>query len=291
MATQSGPTGLARRERKGSEKRAIGIKNIERMLPTSANHRYGGEAPPNIFAADLSFLSMEDSYCDIWDRLDVIDAATRSIFNVSLMSAAGNVTNQYELAWHTPGAIHNGVPVEVLDTIVVMARAYVGSPASAWAMSAVMKALNERGYMPETFPAPNKERRELSGSEKRTIARDVLRRIQPDSPLLDVGEEMDPKVFGAELDYMILENLYYDIWARTDGVDVRTRTIIALGLLMGVPSHDELRAFIPTALRNGITVPELEELMYQASVYLGFPTGLALRRTIAEALRDGNVTW
>ena len=40
--------------------------------------------------------------------------------------------------------------------------------------------------------------------------------------------------FASELDYMILENVYFDLWARTDVLDRRTRSVVTLGLLFGL---------------------------------------------------------
>lgn len=284
MADEVKPTGLARRERTGSEKRKIGARNMGRMLPWTPNWRLGGDPPPNIFAPDLALMGMEDSYCDMWDRTEVIDLRTRSLFNVSLMVGVGNVTNPFEIAYHAPGAIHNGATVDELAAIAVIARAYVGSPASGWAMMTIMQALKDRGLYPEAFPDANVARKEVRGSEKRRIAREILGEMDPGSELLSVPEEMPVGVFAPELDYMILENCVWDLWARTDDVDRRTRTVIVLGLLMGLGNQDELAQFVPVACRNGITVPELEEFVYQAATYLGFPSGKALRRTIGASL-------
>jgi len=103
-------TGLARRERRGSQKRPIGAKNIQRMLPGSPNGMYGGDIPPDAWSGDSALMALEDSYCDMWDRTDVIDLRTRSLFNVSLMVGVGNVSNGFELRFHGPGAIFNGAP-------------------------------------------------------------------------------------------------------------------------------------------------------------------------------------
>jgi 4-carboxymuconolactone decarboxylase len=84
---------------------------------------------------------------------------------------------------------------------------------------------------------------------------------------------------------MILENCIWDLWARTDDVDRRTKTVITLGLLMGLGNQEELAEFVPVAVRNGITVPEMEEFVYQAATYLGFPSGKALRTAIGAALK------
>lgn len=284
MTTDAKPTGLARRERTGSEKRKIGAKNMGRMLPWTPTPKLGGDPPPNIFAPDLALMGLEDSYCDMWDRTEVIDLRTRSLFNLSLMVGVGNVTNPFEIGYHAPGLIANGGTIRDLEAIATISRAYVGSPASGWAMMSIMKALKDQNLYPESFEPANVARKELRGSQKRAIARDVLREMDPASPLLQVGEEMASDVFAPELDYMVLENCIWDIWARTDDVDRRTKIVITLGLLMGLGNQSELAEFVPVALRFGITAPEFEEFVYQASTYLGFPSGKALRRTIAAAL-------
>lgn len=285
--TETKSTGFARRERVGSEKRKIGAVNMGRMLPWTPTPKLGGDPPPNIFAPDLALMGLEDSYCDMWDRTDVIDLKTRSLFNVSLMVGVGNVTNPFEIGFHAPGAIANGASIRDLEAIATIARAYVGSPASGWAMMSIVKALQDQKLYPETFEPANVARKEVRGSEKRAIARELLREMDPTSPLLGVGEDaLDGNAFAAELDFMILENSVWDIWARTDDVDRRTKTVIVLGLLMGLGNQNELAEFIPVARGNGITIPEFEEFIYQASTYLGFPSGKALRRTVGAALFD-----
>ena len=110
--------------------------------------------------------------------------------------------------------------------------------------------------------------------------------MEPDSPLLNLSDtEMPAGVFAPELDYMILENVYFDLWKRTEILDHRTRSIVTLGLLMGLGDQKGLSEHIPVALRNGLTVPELEEFVYQAATYLGYVSGAAIRSTIAAALQ------
>ncbi len=290
MASEEQLTGLARRERTGSQKRPIGIKNMSRMLPTVDNARFGGEIPQGTFSGDQSLMAMEDSYCDMWDRTDVIDARTRSIFNVSLMMGVGNVGNQFELGFHAPGSVYNGLTVRELEAMLVHARPYVGSPCSASCLFAIVAALTDHNLL-ENFPDADVARKEKTGSQKRAIGRDVLREMDPDSPLLELNdEEMSTDVFAPEFDYMVLENVYFDLWARTEVLDRKTRSIVTLGLLMALPNHEALREHVPVALRNGVTVPELEEFVYQASTYLGYVSGGSIRKTIAGALTEVSST-
>ena len=80
------------------------------------------------------------------------------------------------------------------------------------------------------------------------------------------------------------------VWARpdrwTEFLSRRDRSVVTLGLVMAFPNHDAVRDHIPVALRNGLAVPELEELVYQASTYLGYISGSSIRTTVAQALRD-----
>ena len=129
-----------------------------------------------------------------------------------------------------------------LEAIAVHARAYVGSPCAGLAMQSIVAALTKHELLK---PMPDADadvaRKERTGGQKRAIAREVLRELEPDSPL---------------------------------------------GLLMGLGNHEALAAHVPVALRNGLTVPQLEEFVYQAATYLGYISGAAIRKTVANALKD-----
>jgi 4-carboxymuconolactone decarboxylase len=279
----------ARRERTGSEKQAIGFENIQRMLPLVVKTMTEGEPSRRDlammgFAPDMMPMMMENAYCDMWGRSDVIDGRVRSLFTVSLMIGVGNVGNEFELDYHAPGAIYNGATLAELEAIIVQAAAYVGYPAAGRAMNAIVDALLNQNLLGEPSPPADAERRELTGSEKRAKALEVLSRMQPDSPLLRVRDENGSEVFAGELDQMILENVYYDLWARTDVLDLKTRSVVTLGLIMGLGNLDALGEHVPMAMRNGITVAELEEFVYHAATYVGFMSATSLRKVIAAAL-------
>ena len=70
-------------------------------------------------------------------------------------------------------------------------------------------------------------------------------------------------------------------WAR-ESLDRRSRSLFTLGVLMGQRHTTELRYHIGIALKNGITVQEIEEMIYHLTVYGGFPTAVQA----AHAARD-----
>ena len=287
MTNEEQLTGLARRERRGSEKQAIGIENIQRMLPLVIKTMTEGEPSPRNealmgFAPDMMPMMMEDAYCDMWGRTDIIDSRIRSLFTVSLMIGVGN---EFELDYHAPGAIYNGATVTELEAIIVHAAAYIGYPAAGRALNTIVDALLSHELLNEPSPPSDPERRELKGSEKRARGLEMLSHMQPDSPLLHSQDEDAPEVFAAELDLMLLENVYYDLWTNTDALDPRTRSVVTLGLIMGIGNPDALSEHVPMAVHNGICVPELEEFVYHAATYVGHISATSIRKAIAEALQ------
>lgn len=278
-----------RRERRGSDKQVIGIDNIGRMLPRVIEQMTSGEPSRRdlalmSFAPDMMPMTLEVAYCDAWGRTDVIDRRVRSLFTVSLMIGVGNVGNEFELGYHAPGAIYNGATVAELEAVVVHAAAYVGYPAAGRAMGAIVDALLDHDLLGEPSPPADPERRELPGSEKRARARELLAQLPCPAPMLPGERGVDLGGFAAELEDMALEDVYWDLWSRTDVLGVKDRTLVTLGLIMGVGNLDSLREHVPVAIHHGVTVGELEELVYHAAVYVGHLAAGSLRAAIAEGL-------
>lgn len=280
---------MEHRERRGSDKQAVGIGNIARMLPLVIKQMTEGEPSPRdlalmSFAPDMMPMMMEVAYCDAWGRTDVVDSRTRSLFTVSLMVGVGNVANEFELGYHAPGAIYNGATVAELEAIVVHATAYIGYPAAGRAMGAIVDALLAHDLLQEPSAPSSPERRELTGREKRATAREFLDALPCPAPMLSAESEDDTGGFAAELDLIVLEDVYYDLWTRADVLSPKDRSIVTLGLIMGVGNLDALREHVPMAFHFGVTVPELEELVYHAAAYVGHLGARSIRTAIAEVV-------
>jgi 4-carboxymuconolactone decarboxylase len=61
-----------------------------------------------------------------------------------------------------------------------------------------------------------------------------------------------------------------EIWARP-GLDRRTRSCITLTALVAFGRFDELELHIHAALRNGLSLDEIKEVLLQTAVYCGVP--------------------
>ena len=83
---------------------------------------------------------------------------------------------------------------------------------------------------------------------------------------------------------LALRNVFAEIWTRP-ALDLRARSLVTLGILIALRAEGELRFHIGIALNNGVSVAEIEEVLYQASAYAGFPAANTARAIADEVLR------
>lgn len=81
------------------------------------------------------------SYCwgAVWDRPG-LDRKTRSIINLSMLSAAGKTA---ELAVHVRGAVNNGLTATEMRELFVQVCIYCGVPSGMEAFKVAEKVLND----------------------------------------------------------------------------------------------------------------------------------------------------
>jgi len=59
-------------------------------------------------------------------------------------------------------------------------------------------------------------------------------------------------------------------WSRP-GLDRRTRLILTLGILAGLGRYEELGIYAKGAVRNGVSVDEIKEILIHVASYCGTP--------------------
>ncbi len=62
-------------------------------------------------------------------------------------------------------------------------------------------------------------------------------------------------------------------WPR-EGLSKKTRSMINLAMLTALNRSNEIKLHVRGALRNGLTVEEIKEVLLHATVYCGIPAGL-----------------
>lgn len=89
--------------------------------------------------------------------------------------------------------------------------------------------------------------------------------------------------FTAPLQELVTKHAWGNTWQRP-GLDLKTRSIVTVAMLVGLGKMHELKIHVRGALNNGVTPEELQEIFLHASVYCGFPAALDAFRTAAEVI-------
>ena len=86
-----------------------------------------------------------------------------------------------------------------------------------------------------------------------------------------------------ELGELSLEHVFGALWTRP-GLDRRSRSLVTLGALIALRAEHELKLHFQIALRNGLTVEEIEEVIYHMTGYAGYPAATTARNVAREVL-------
>jgi 4-carboxymuconolactone decarboxylase len=89
--------------------------------------------------------------------------------------------------------------------------------------------------------------------------------------------------FSAPLQELVTRHAWGNTWQR-EGIDLRTRSLITVAMLVALNRPHELKVHVRGALNNGVTKEELQEIFLHASVYCGFPAAVDAFRVAAEVV-------
>lgn len=103
--------------------------------------------------------------------------------------------------------------------------------------------------------------------------------------LADSSTELRDGGFADELTEMTLDHVFAAQWGRP-ALDRRSRSLVTLAVLIALRATDELKFHFPIALRNGVTIDELEEVVYHCTAYAGYPAAANAQRVAREVLNS-----
>jgi 4-carboxymuconolactone decarboxylase len=84
---------------------------------------------------------------------------------------------------------------------------------------------------------------------------------------------------------MAIEFPFGDLYTR-DGLDLRTREIVAIAALASLGHVKQLRLHVAAALQLGVERSEIVEILMQSAVYAGFPPALNALAECHDLLTD-----
>jgi 4-carboxymuconolactone decarboxylase len=91
--------------------------------------------------------------------------------------------------------------------------------------------------------------------------------------------------FTAPFQEYVTRAAWGQVWARP-GLDLRTRSCLTLALLAALRCEEELAMHVAAAVRLGVTVEEIREVLLHATVYAGAPAGNSAFAVAARVLDE-----
>ena len=91
--------------------------------------------------------------------------------------------------------------------------------------------------------------------------------------------------FTRDFQELITTYAWGEIWTRP-GLDRRSRSMVTLTALVARGHHEELALHVRAALRNGLTVEEIKEVLLQTAVYCGVPDANTAFRIAQQVLSE-----
>ena len=119
-------------------------------------------------------------------------------------------------------------------------------------------------------------------ADGRTAGLDVLKGMLP-GLIPDSVTTMRDGGIADELGELSLDHVFGALWTRP-GLDRRARSLVTLGALIALRASDELKVHFQIARNNGLSLEEIEEVIYHMTGYAGYPAAVNARKIAREVL-------
>jgi len=97
--------------------------------------------------------------------------------------------------------------------------------------------------------------------------------------------EASKNSFNEAFQDLITRYAWGEIWARP-GLPRKTRSLIAIAMMVALNRNEELRLHLRAAANNGVSRKEIQEVLLQTAVYCGVPAANSAFRTAEEVFAE-----
>ncbi|MCL6561865.1 MAG: carboxymuconolactone decarboxylase family protein [Firmicutes bacterium] len=91
--------------------------------------------------------------------------------------------------------------------------------------------------------------------------------------------------WSQDIQELVTRYAWGEVWSRP-GLPRATRSLINLAMLTALNRPQEFKVHVAGAIRNGVSVAEIREVLLQTAIYCGLPAALESFRWAEEALRE-----
>lgn len=122
-------------------------------------------------------------------------------------------------------------------------------------------------------------------SDERERGMSLFRQIYGDDAADGMLEYMKSSDFGVETARWTADFSFGTVWSR-DGLERKMRSCAVIGMLIAQGAADEVRYHTKMGLANGLTPKEIEEILYTAIPYCGFPAANKAKAAMRQAFEE-----
>jgi 4-carboxymuconolactone decarboxylase len=117
--------------------------------------------------------------------------------------------------------------------------------------------------------------------------RDIGRRIMSEvlGPEYFARREASTSDFNMPIRVFSEEKCFGDLWNRP-GLERKTRSLLLIGMLTALNRVTEMRFHVRSAINNGCTVSEIQEVLYQCITYCGLPAAVESFKAAEDVLTE-----
>ncbi len=248
-------------------------KNMTRADICKKNYKelFNGEALQKT-GSDPEFMAIlqKNIFGEVFE-IGNLNYKTREMLTVAALATMQTLP---QLKAHINAALNVGVtPVELREAIYQCAP-FIGYPKTLNAISILNEVLNEKGIKTplEDTTTVSEENRHQKGFEiQNPLYGDEIKNL-----LKDLPEDM-----GTEAARLLTEVCFGDFYTRS-GLDLKTRELLTISILMANGKIDTLKSHIKGNLKAGNTRETITAAIIQVLPYTGFPDGIAALKAAKE---------
>lgn len=253
-----------------------GGENMSRTEICKQNYRrlFNGEALTDA-GNDPEMMKMLQKYIfgEVF-AVGSLDIKTREMLTVVSLSAQQALP---QLKAHANAALNVGVtPIELRETVYLCAP-FVGFPKTLNALGVINEVFAERGIK---LPLESQGK---TAEEERFAAGSAIQQPLYGNEIKEALAGL-PGNMGEDAARFLTEFCFGDIYTR-GGLDVKTRELLAIGILVTTGNMQTLQSHIAGSIRAGNSPETVTATIIQCMPYVGFPNALNALKVLKDTLK------
>lgn len=253
-----------------------GGENMSRTEICKQNYRrlFNGEALTDA-GNDPEMMKMLQKYIfgEVF-AVGSLDIKNREMLTVVSLSAQQALP---QLKAHANAALNVGVtPIELRETVYLCAP-FVGFPKTLNALGVINEVFAERGIK---LPLESQGK---TAEEERFAAGSAIQQPLYGNEIKEVLAGL-PGNMGEDAARFLTEFCFGDIYTR-GGLDVKTRELLAIGILVTTGNMQTLQSHIAGSIRAGNSPETVTAAIIQCMPYVGFPNALNALKVLKDTLK------